>query len=191
MILRKRNKKGAVAAFIGLITGVGVAVLLLLFTSVLSGQTYNLLGPEINQIGLLSANETVNMSNTTYNKFDHGDILVSTLQVTSGNGTVMYSSSNTSCFTLRAQEGEFLLNSLSGCFMKDDDEIANASYMYGQGDHIKAGILNASLYSFRAQATTAKYTPIYVLAFIIFIILGLIMGLGAITGGKSGSGGVL
>jgi hypothetical protein len=55
MYKKKGQMNGAVAATIQLITGVGVAVLVLIFVGALGGQTYNLVEPDIDAI----SNDTI------------------------------------------------------------------------------------------------------------------------------------
>lgn len=49
-LYKKRGQLGATGALIGLIVGVGVATLVLIFVGALGGQTYNLVEPDIDNI---------------------------------------------------------------------------------------------------------------------------------------------
>lgn len=57
--------------------------------------------------------------------------------------------------------------------------------------NIKADIEDAVESGFEALKTTGDYLPVVVIAFIVIIILGLILGLMAISGGRGGYGGAL
>lgn len=105
----KKGQLGGVNLILPLIMAVGVGVLLLIFTTTLSAQTYNLVEPNINNI----SNETV-----------------------------------------------------------------------------KTAVKDAIVYGFDAQKLTAQYIPIIVLASIIVIVVGLVIGISSMSR-MGGGGGVL
>jgi hypothetical protein len=170
---------GAITNIIALIVGMGVATLLLIFVGALGGQTYNLVEPDINAVGNSTAtSEVISAVNgsTVAGRFLHGDIHTGTLKIFNTTHTLGIGN-----FSVNYQAGTFVYapsNSIAA-----NATSYSANYSYGDLDMrttVKAGIKN----SFSALDQTGGYLPIVALAIIIFIVLGLVLGFGAIgTGG--------
>ena len=169
---------GAVGAVISLITGVGVAVLVLIFVGTLGGQTYQLVEPKIETISQDIVNASVTVLNSTavtlgYNNVNEGTVSVlnSSNAVGLGNFTFTYGSPSTATLL----NNNYNNTALDFSFTAGNSTMENA---------IKQGILS----SFDALNQTADYLPIIVLAVIISLVLFLILGMGSMNGGRqSGS----
>jgi len=174
---------GAVGGVITLIVGVGVAVLVLIFVGSLGGQTYNLVEEDIKEIGNNSqANTTFIADNSTAQFLGHNDVHVGAITFWNGttNNYYLMSASN---FTIDYDAGTALL--------KSGSEIVNGSTMvttYNWGEYeIGYSVKNGIVEAFNALETTGDYTPILVLAIVIFLVLGIVLGMTAIMGKDGGS----
>jgi hypothetical protein len=165
---------GAVSAIITLIVGVAVATLVLIFTGALGGQTYNLVEPQINDIYGTVANGSTFTASTSptllRSNLDSATVVLfnTTTKVPTSNYSVTY-------------DGYVSFVSGSPWIGKS----INASYTYGDST-IEAAVKDSITASFSAQKQTSQYLPIIVLAVVIFIVLALVLGMGALTGGNGG-----
>jgi hypothetical protein len=177
--MARRNKKGEmgdVSSIVALIAGVGVAVLVLIFVSSLSGNVYNLVEPDIEEIGEtrvtgLSITPLVNSSVAS----GYRDIfnvrlynLTSLADIGTGN------------FTIDAEQGYLTLTQKSW-----NNSAIGANFSAGKIE-IQNSIKNSVLSSFGAMETTSNYLPIVVLAVVIMFVLGMVMTFGGMTGGRGG-----
>ncbi len=177
----------AIFTVIMLIVGFAVAGLLFTFTTVLSGQTYNLVEEDLDAIASYTdVNETFVADNTSWVALGNASIKSGSLYLYNTTGYV----DNTSEFDVNYTDGTVqlvgsnaTLNGTTMCavYSYDDELVKNA---------IKSGILS----NFEAQEQIGNYTPIIVLAIIITIIIGLIIGgiasrfMGPSLVGRSGGG---
>jgi len=161
----------AIFSVILLVIGFAIAGLMYTFTSVLSGETYNIVEADIDAItSYTDNNQTVVVYNATW--------------VSLGNATIkdyhFYNSStfsdNTSAFSVNDTTGYIRLNEDSE---NKDDALNNSAiyalYMYDDGtirDAVKTGIHS----NFEAQQQIGDYMPIIALAIIITIVISLIIG---------------
>ena len=176
LFIEKGQVQTSINAVIALVVGVGVAVLILIFVGSLSGQTYNLSQTDISNIG----NNTVQnssvaiVSNSTASSLGHQNIHSGTLtianqteQIGIGNFSVSYNSGTITPVT-----------------QDYNDTILNASYNWGNIDvqtSVKGGIVSG----FEALEQTGDYTPLIVMAIVIFIVLALVMGMRIFSGGNN------
>lgn len=161
----------------GLIIGVGVATLVLIFIGSLGGQTYNVAEPDITAIGGTIVNESLGTTDangqlTAYTQYT--PIVEGSEKVYAG-GTLL-----TTNYTINYETGEVVV---------DDPNYPNTEitidYQYGDptvASNVKDSIIN----SFKALSQTGKYMPLIVLAIVISIVLGLVVGLGGRFGGAGG-----
>ena len=179
----------ALLSVISLIVGLAVAGLLFTFTTVLSGQTYNLVEEDIEAI-------------TSYSAANHTFVALNTSWVDLGNTTLrsvyLY---NTTGWTNNASD--FTVNTTTGLVLLIDDNASlngttmQAVYEYDDGT-IRTAIQSGILSNFEAQQQIGEYLPIIALAIIITIVIGLIIGgiaskfmAPAMGGNYGGYGGVL
>lgn len=172
----------AVGAVIFLVIGIGIAVMTLVMTGTLSGEVYQSTESDIDNIAnnVVTA-ESLFLNNVTNTAFANTYVQQSTL--------VVYNSSGTS-FGL----GNFTIDYDSGLIrLATVDTIPNgttvlANYTSGAVS-VRNSIKNGISSSFEAMQTTGDYMPLVVLAFIIVLILGLIVGLTSVAGVSGGRGG--
>lgn len=179
----QQNTSENIGAIISLTIGISVAIMVLIFTGALGGQTWNLVEPNIEDAGVTDINgETFTASNISWVFLDHESIVNGSVTIYNSTG-----SKNTSDFNINYTDGSLKLtgdNSLN-------NTVCSIDYTYGDTsirNNIKDGIISG----FRALKTTGGYIPIVVLAVIVFIVLGLILGTGKggtiITPGKPPGG---
>jgi len=170
---------GAVGAIVGLIVGVGIATLVIIFVGTLGGQTYQLTESKIEAIGNNSASATFTANNVTAQSLGHSDIHSSSLTI--NNGSIDVGLGN---FTIDYGSGTALLKAAGAEF---NGSSMTASYNWGNlsiREHVKDGVLS----SFSALKQTGDYLPIIVLAVIISLVLMLVLSFTAFGGGgNSGS----
>lgn len=176
--MQGNNSTGAIIA---LIVGVGIGVIALILVGSLGGSTYELVEDDINSIGNHAESVysfTADNGSATF--LGHRDIQEGTLAI--DNTTHFIHLSN---FTIDYTAGTALLVNDSY-----NDTTMRANYSYGQiaiQNSIKDGIISG----FSSLETTGNYLPIIVLAVTIALVLGLVLGLSAISGTSRGSGGAL
>jgi len=181
--MKKYNKKGqaagAVGAIITLVMGVAIATLLMVFTGALGGQTYNLVEPDINEIGNHEETaETLWLNNGTTTKLLHTDVHSGTL--------VVY---NATEGTIPSGNYTFVESTGLITYTPNDLAVGNvtyyANYTWGQED-VQDSVKNGIKSAFEANEQVGDYLPIVVLAVIVFLVLGLVVGFsGGIMGGGS------
>lgn len=182
MLKTRFKKKGqatsnAVNNIILLITGIGVAVLVMIFVGSLGGQTFELVEDDIDSIANnVIANESFTPLNATAVSLAHGDMQTGTVSIYNqtddaiglGNFTIDYENSTLTLLT----------NHSNGTAMGID-------YTWGEvavRDSIKDSIVSG----FEALETTGSYMPIIVLAVVISLVLALVLGFTMLKG-KGGS----
>lgn len=162
----KGQSMGAVGSIVGLIVGVAVAVLCLIFVGTLGGQTYELAEDKLDAIGNNAVtNDAFNCSNTTTAQLDHSFIQENTLSIM--NATSVIELGN---FTIDYDAGTVLLVGASyngySCY---------ANYTWGASE-VREYAKDSVISSFSALKQTGDYLPIVVLAVIIAIVLSLVLG---------------
>lgn len=181
---------GAVTTIILLITGVGVAVLVLLFVSTLGGSTFELLESEIDSIADNSVLlETFTADNTTPQILSHGFIQEGTLSIFNSTGAVgLYGLSN---FTIDYSAGTILV-SPAGMALDTalNGTALTCNYTWGASE-VRGLVKDSIISGFESIETTGDYIPIFVLAIVIVVVLGVVFGFTAITGGVGGRGSAL
>ena len=171
---------GAVGTIITLVTGVGVAVMVMIFVGSLSGQTYQVVESDLDTIGHVASivNQSFVADNVTATTLSSYGIVPGTLTIS--NVTQDFGLGN---FTISYSSGTVLLtgHAFNGTAM-------NATYTSGNytiQNHVKNGIIS----SFDAFEQTGSYLPIIVLAVVIAVVLGLVLGFTAFGGSRGGSSG--
>jgi len=164
----EKNTTVAIMSTIFLIVGLAVAGLLYTFTTVLGGQTYNIVESDLDEItSYTDANHTFVADNTTWTLIN-ASLKPSSLHLYNTTGWV----DNTSEFSVNYTTGYVLLidsnatlnGTTMGCVYEYDDGTIRTA--------IKTGILS----NFEAQQQIGEYMPIIALAIIITIVIGLIIG---------------
>ena len=157
----------AIFAVIFLIVGFAVAGLLYTFVSVISGQTFEIVEEDIAAIrSYTDTNHSFVADNTTW--VDLGNTTLRHLVIYNTTGWTV----NTSDFTVNTTTG---LVKLSSDFAVLNGTTMQAVYQYDDGT-IRSAIQGGILSNFEAQQQIADYMPIIVLAIIITIVIGLIIG---------------
>lgn len=161
---------------IALIIGISIAVLILIFMGLLSGQVYEAQEDDLTEVGSTDyiANESFTANNVTAATLDNPYIIGTPLLT---NGTTILDNTN---WTIDLTAGTVL--ALNDTW---NGSTVNISYYYRNRtieNSIKAGIIS----SFEAQQKTADYLPIIVLALIIAIVLSLVLGYAGNMFGRGG-----
>ena len=173
---KEGQMQGVVGSVIMLITGVGVATLILIFVGSLGGQTYQLVEADIDAIANnVVTSESFNITNVTAQVL-HIDMQTGTLAIT--NVTQAIGLGN---FTIDYDAGTVLLQ---GAEVYGAGGVAN--YTWGElaiRNSIKGGIVSG----FEALEQTGDYMPIIVLAVVIALVLTLVIGM-TNDGGQIGGG---
>lgn len=174
-----------VGLIITLIVGVAVSVLVLLFIGSMGGQTFQLLESDIAAIGDNDiSGEVFKPIYNSYVKLDHSMIQTGSI--------VLYNSSNkvidlgTSNWTVDYDAGRILY--LNKTYTKLNNTNTYINYTWGAAE-VRASTQGAIQSSFEALEDTGGYLPIIVLAVIIVMILGMVVGFMAV--GRIGGGGSL
>lgn len=166
----QNNTAAAVFTVILLILGFAIAGLLYTFTSVLTGETYEIVEDDLDAISsYTSANTSFVASNTTW---------VTIRPLLRSGEVALYNTStytdNTTDFSVNYTTGKVLLTlevssestlhqtTMRAVYQYDDETIKNA---------VKGGILS----NFEAQQEIGSYLPIVALAIIITIVISLII----------------
>lgn len=169
----KKDKKAQanmpIGSMIMLIIGVGVGVLSLIFIGVLGGQTYNLTESQIEEIGNRTVytkliTPTENVTFTLNSPIRSGTFTARN----ASNSSEIYGSGN---YTLNAELGTFTLINY-----QYSGSQSNLSYEWGNRD-VTTSIKNSIVYGFNALEQTGLFLPIIVLAVVITIVLGAILGM--------------
>ncbi len=168
-----------IGAMVFLIVGVGIATLVLIFVGVLGAQVYQQVEPTLDLLSGAEVNASLgSVVNGTLGSFSHDDIVSGTLAIIDRTTANVIPLTN---FTIDYDAGTYMLinNTANGTM--------NASFTWGDievSNSIKSSIISG----FEALEMTGNYLPIIVLAVIIFIVLSIVMGLGAFGGmGASGA----
>jgi hypothetical protein len=171
---KKGQMGGAVGAIIQLVTGVGVAVLVLIFVGALSGQTYNLVESDIDSIGV-TAEDTLDLTvlNSTAVNLDH--TILQAAPVATQAGEVV-----TGNFTYDLPAGTATLIDNA-----NNNTAFNFTYSY-KDTTVSSSVKNGVISGFQALEQTGDYLPIIVLAVVISLVLFLILGM---TSGVNKGGG--
>ena len=176
---KKGAVTGAVGALVALVVGVAVVTLILIFTSALSGQTFNLIEPDLNAVGTATviSGDTFTAINATAVSLDHGSINPASLQIFNSTSNLQ---TNGTAYTVNYVTGAVTLRDVS-----QNNTLFSASYTYDDPavrDSVKTSILNG----FSTMKTTSQYLPIVVLAVIISIVLVLVLSFTEMGGSHSG-----
>lgn len=173
------EKKGQVAGnignIIGLIVGVGVSVLVLIFVGTLGGQTFNLVEDDIDALATTAVtNESITMLNSTAVAATNAPIHVGTITILNSSADVGLGN-----FTIDYNAATFTL--LNNAY---NNTALDVSYTYGNrtiANHIK----DAAIAGFEGLEQTGDYLPIIVMAFVIaFVLIIVLTNMGGFSGGK-------
>ena len=165
-MLSGETTMATVGAVIALIVGVSIATLVMTFTGSLSGQTYNLVEPDLNTLTSSHSDYLFTAVNSTAVTV-YDDIVSGTLSVTNRTGTSIALTN----FNIDYDLGTLYLknNSLN-------NKVLNATFQ--AGDPVAQGHIQRAIISgFEAQEQTGNYLPLIVLAVVIFMLLGLVLGM--------------
>ena len=178
-----------ITIIVGLIIGVGVATLVLIFIGVLGGSVYSQTEADIDALSGTVTNESIGTSNAT-----------GYLSETMAETPVVASSAVVRCGGTTLTSGNYTATSYGSLVVDSSATYCNATAVYADynyGDAVIEARVKASITSgFEALETSGNYLPIVVLAVIIFVVLGLVTSLqfaggGNMGGGYGGYGGVL
>ena len=164
-------------SIVGLFTGIGVAVLILIFIGVMGGQTYNLVEEKINVIGnKVVTGGSFNATNATPVFLGNYDIHVGSLVIWNDTAKPVTITEN---FTIDYGLGTASLNDA-----EYNDTTVHTNYTWGRKE-IQTSIKDSIVSSFDALNQTGDYLPIIILAIIITIVLSLLLGSTALGGGSN------
>jgi hypothetical protein len=170
----KGQVSGNVSNIIILITGVGIAVIVLIFVGSLGGQTYEIMESDIDQIGRYTAvHDVFQAINGTAVSLDHPFIESGTL--------VIYNQSNVSVVGLDNFTIDYSTGALTLKTVGYNATNMSANYTW-HNETIRSSIKDGILSSFDALENTGEYLPLIVIAVVITMVLLLIfsvMGGGA------------
>jgi hypothetical protein len=178
--------QGAVGAVIGLIVGVGVAVLILIFVGVLGGQAYNIAESQLDAISGTIYNESFTATNNTMVMLAHHALDTNSLAIVNGSNYPI----GLSNFTVNYNAGTIVPVFTTPEGVNFSGDTLYASYTFGDPT-MEASIKNSITQGFGALEDTGTYLPLIVLGIVIFIILGLVLGMTAFGGGNGGMGSAL
>jgi len=172
-------------SLVALITGVGVAVLVMIMIGVMAGTTYNLAEPNINLVGSYTgwvAQEQFVMDNATGTALKNAYIR----NVSFSNSTETILSAN---FTVNYATGVVLL--LDGAGHRPvNGGAANVSYNY-KNRTMEHQIKETALGGFQSLQQVGSFMPLIILAVVVSIVLGVVMGISALQRQHEGGGGAL
>ena len=181
-IFRKKGQvSSTVGAIITLIVGVAVSVLVLIFVGALGGQTFELLEDDLDAIGNhVVTNDALTLLNHSAVPLDHSFIQSGTLRIFNASETI-----NLNNFTINYDAGTVYL--LQGTDLYLNNSAVYANYTWGVAE-IRASVKGSIVSGFSALEQTGDFLPIIVLAVIIFLVLGIVLGLTFLGGGRGQSG---
>jgi hypothetical protein len=170
-----------VSSIVMLVIGVGVGVLVLIFVGVLGASVYDQVEPDFDTIGGHVSNESINLSSTPLNvSLAHDSVFSVSLLNNSGSSIL-------NNVTLFKTEGYVAIAAGSDTL---NNHTAYAAYDYG-ATNVSGSAKEGILSGFEALEKTGDYMPIIVIATIIAIVLGLVLGMGILGlnrgGGSSGA----
>jgi hypothetical protein len=174
--MTQNTTNAAIIGIIILIVGVSVSALLMIFTTVLGGQTYNLVESDIDLI----TSYTTEDSNHTFTALNNtwSWVTIGNTSIRSGHINIYKASTMvdvTANFTINYTTGLVNLVKISGTTTDAlNNSACYAIYTYDDGlirDYVRDGIAS----TLKAQLQVGNYLPIIVLAIIITIIIGLIV----------------
>lgn len=169
---------GTMQAVIGLVVGVGVAVLVIIFVGALSGQTYELVESDILAIGNNSGSAAWTTLNGTAQDLGHLNVHNASIVVLNSTSGVMQPGTLTAGnWSLSAGTGEitWLNNAYNNTAM-------TATFTYGNLT-LQGNVRNSIAQSFEALEQVGNYMPVIVLAVVITLVLALVLSFG--MGGRN------
>lgn len=179
----KKGQVGSIGQVISLIVGIGVSVLVLIFSGSLSGQVYQLVEPDIKELGHYSiANNTITLKNGTVTYLTHPNVVSYTVQAINNSNAVVIN------------PGNWTVNNGTGLIAQTNNGVNNSviafSYEY-YNYSIQSKVRESIVSGFKALEQTGNYLPIIVMAVIISLVLGLVLNMAKNSGGPSGGNNVL
>ena len=188
----KRSKKAqatsAVGSMVFLIVGVAIAVLVLIFMSSLGGRVYNIVEPDILDIGQTTFRGVDNFtaSNSTAIQLSKKEIIEGSLALFA-NKTAPVSLTK---FYIAYVNGTIVCATPDPFNQTCNSMKLNATYKYWNYS-VQSEIRGSMVAGFSAQKQTAQEMPVIVLGVIIAIVLAIILGIMGGVAFKGGSGGSL
>ena len=174
MYKKEGNMQGSINAVISLIAGVGVAVLILVFIGTLSGQTYDLVEPDLQTIGVAAGSTSdLTVLNDTAVSLTHGALQSTPLAYKAG--TLI-----TGNFTYSLEAGTATLTDVA-----NNNTAFNFTYTW-KNETVGRSVKESMISGFQALEQTGSYLPIIVLAVVIALVLALVLGMGSGLGGSKG-----
>ena len=174
--------QGAIGAVVTLISGIGVSVLVLIFVGTLGGQTYNLVEDDIDSLYGVVTDESFTGSLNTAVSLENNVIQ---------KGSISFANSS---WSDPLNIGNFSIDYSQGVVTLVDGNYDGANLLtnYTHGDQtIQTSVKSGITSGFEALEQTGNYLPIIVLAIVISLVLALVLGMSAITGGSGGRGSAL
>lgn len=175
---------------IPLVAGFGVAAFIMIIMSVLSGSTYQITEPMLNNLGMeiQRLNYTFTASNTSMVSL--GNVLLYNGTLTIQNKTFKSSDANAN-YTVNYNNGSLKLKAGGFLGRMQNGKKYNATYYY-RNNTLQAKTKYAVENGITGLQTIGNYMPLIVLAFVAVMLLSLIfMQTGGIMGSGGGGGGVL
>lgn len=176
--------RGSVGGVVALVAGIGVAILVLIFVGSLGGQTYQLVEPDLNEIGdggISVSNELVTLLLPADGgtQLTYGDIQT-VYNVTNSSHAILV---DTTDYTINLDTGALTLVNATY-----NNTLANVTYT-AANQTVRDSIKNSIVSGFSALEDTGNYLPIIVLAIVISLVLVMVLGAASFTGVGPGRGG--
>lgn len=170
----------AVGGVVVLITGMGIATLVLIFVGSLGGQSYTLVEDDLNAIANhLVSGDAFTANNVTQQVLDHGFVQAATLTIQNASDQLGLGN-----FTIDYDTASVLLSNAVIPSKLYNGSALTANYTWGAVD-VRTSIQDGIVSSFQAIEKTGDYMPIIVLAIVISLVLVLVLGATIIGGGRS------
>ncbi len=174
----------SIGAVIGIVTAIGVSVLVIILFSSLTAKTYDTVEDDLDIIGYnYVTEEAFTADNLTARALAHGDIHLGTIRVANATKTdTVYSANNVNGGNLT-----FVLNYGTVLLTPTIANIWNGTTMYinytwGRAE-IGSSAKSAMYGGFLAQEQLGDYLPIIVLSVIMFLVLTIVLGFTGFGGG--------
>ena len=153
----------------------------IIFIGALSGQTFEITEPDIDDIAGSVENESVNALNDTTVSLGHDMIQTHSFYIINTTGGTFPSSN----YTLDATAGTVSFDTRT---TEGQNGTSFVYYQYGD-TNVTTAIKDSILAGFQGFKASASYMPIFILAIIIVVVLSLVVGFTGLTGMFRGGGG--
>jgi hypothetical protein len=180
-----QGSQSTVGLIILLIIGVAVGTMVIIFVGVLGGTVYQETEGDLDSMVGTVANSSITLLNNTAVALPFDDVVQGT--VVWYNGSIDSTTWLSNNVTINNDLGTATLITNNGSI---NNTAVNISYSWGNYT-IRDNIKNSIVSGFKALNVTGGYLPIVVLAVIILLVLGLVMGFSGAGAGRASYSGAL